>query len=85
MIESIDGLILIQLLHGRLLFLVVSLLYLLHEGFEVTELPQQRLMGQVLDVLGVVVCSVGGASLVHLLEAFWLMGVDALQDTQASV
>ena len=85
MIESIDGFILVKLLHGGLLFLVVSLLHFLHEGLEVTELLQQRLVGQVLDVLGVVVCSVGGAPFVHLLEAFWLMWVDALQDTQTSM
>ena len=41
-------------------------------------------MGQVLDVLGIVVGSVGCAPFVHFLEAFWLVRVDAFQDTQTS-
>ena len=81
MVQSIDWLILIQLLHSGVLFFVISLLHFLHEDLELPELDQQWLVGQVLDVLGIVVCLVGCAPLVHLLEALGLVRVDPLQDT----
>ena len=81
MVQSIDRLILIELLHSGVLFFVVSLLHFLHEGFELPELDQEWLVGEVLNVLGIVVGLVGCAPLVHLLKALWLMRVDALQDT----
>ena len=85
MVQSIDWLILIELLYSGVLFFVVSLLYFLHEGLELPELDQEWLMGQVLDILGIVVSLVGCAPLVHLLEAFGLVRVDALQDAQTSI
>ena len=85
MVHSIDRLILIiELLYSGVLFFVVGLLNFLHEGLELPELDQEWLVGQILDVLGIVVGLVGCASLVHLLEALWLVRVDALQDAQTS-
>ena len=84
MVQSIDWLILIELLYSGVLFLVVGLLHFLHEGLELPELDQEWFMGQVLDVLGIVVGLVGCATLVHLLEAFGLMRIDALQDAETS-
>ena len=78
MVKSIHWLVLIELLHRGVLLLVVGLLHFLHECLELSELDQQWLVGQVLDVLGIVVGLVGCATLVHLLEALWLMRVDAL-------
>ena len=60
----------------------MCLLHLLHEGFELSELVQERLVCQVLDVLSIVVSPVGSTSLVYLLEALWLAWVDAFQNTQ---
>ena len=85
MIKGVDGFVLVELLHGGLLFFVVSFLHLLHEHLELSELVQQWLVGQVLDVLGIVVGPVGSAALVHLLEAFWLVRVYSFQDAQTSV
>ena len=80
MVQSIDRFILIQLLHSGVLLLVVRLFHFLHEGLELPELDEQWLVGQVLDVLGIVVCLVGCATLVYLLEALWLVRVDAFQN-----
>ena len=80
MVQSIDWLILIELLYSGVLFFVVSLLHFFPEGFELPELDQEWRMGQVLDVLDIVVSLVGCAPLVHLLEALGLMRVDALQN-----
>ena len=77
-VESVDGFILIELLYSGVLVLVVRLLHFLHEGLELSELVQEWLMGQELYVLCIVVGPVGGVALVHLLEAFWLVRVDAL-------
>ena len=79
MVQSIDRLILIELLHSGVLFFVVGLLHFLHEGLELPELDQEWFVGQVLDVLGIVVGLVGCAALVHLLEALGLVRVDPLQ------
>ena len=64
MVQSIDRFILIQLLHSGVLFLVVRrLFHFLHEGLELPELDKQWLVGQVLDVLGIIVCLVSYATL----------------------
>ena len=81
MVQGIDGLVLVELLHSGVLLLVVGLLHLLHEGLELSKLDQQWLVGQVLDVLGIVVGLVGRAPFVHLLEALGLVRVDPFQDT----
>ena len=73
MVQSIDWLILIELLYSGFLFFVISLLHFLHEGLELPEFDQQWLMGQVLDVLGIVVGLIGCAPLVRLLEALGLV------------
>ncbi len=60
---------------------MVGLLYFLHEGLKLPELDQQWLVGQVLDILCIVVGLVGRAPFIHLLEALGLVRVDTLQDT----
>ena len=66
MVQSIDRFILIQLLHSGVLFLVVRLFHFLHECLELPELDKQWLVGQALDVLGIiVVCLVGCATLIY--------------------
>ena len=81
-VNGVNRPVLIEPLHGVLLVLVEGPLYLLHEGLEVTELLQQRLVGQKLDVLGVVEGPAGGAAMVHLLQVLGLVRVDALEDAQ---
>ena len=76
-VQGVHWFVIVQLVGLDLLPLVQSLLYLLDEGPKVSELLQQWLMGQELNVLYVVVCLVGSAPMVDLLLVLWLMGVDA--------
>ena len=55
-----------------------GLLHTFHEPFEISELLQQRLVGQKLDVLVVVECPIGRAALVHFLTVVWFVRIDTL-------
>ena len=79
MVQSIDRFILIQLLHWSAVPCGMPF-HFLHEGLELPKLDEQWFVSQVLDVLGIVVCLVGCATLVYLLEALWLVRVDAFQN-----
>ena len=81
-VDRVNRAILVESLDSVLLVLVEGPLHLPHEGLEVPELLQQRLVGQELDVLGVVEGPAGRAAVVHLLQVLWFVGVDPLEDAQ---
>lgn len=76
-IQSVDGFVLLQSLYSVVLVLVQGFLHLLHEGLEVSELLQQRLMGEELNVLCVIVGLVGCTTSIDLLQVGRLVGVYA--------
>ncbi len=79
-VQRVDGLVLNQPLRRVVLVLMHCLPHLLHEGLEVAELVEEGFVGEKLDVLQIVVGSVGGAAFVHLLQVLWLVGINSFED-----
>ena len=84
-VQGVQRLPLIQSLHSVVLVLEIGTLHFPHEHLKVSELLQQRLMCQELNVLSIVVSLVSSAAFVDLLQILRFMRIDALQNTQPTI
>lgn len=84
-VQCVDGLVLGQGLGRAVLSLGHDFGHLLGERLVFTELAQDGLVHQVLDVLGIVECRGCCRALVGLLFVLGLAGVDTLENTQATI